>query len=293
MHPLPSRALSVTRRLALAAAASAIVHCTIGCGDNRTSPAGHPGYVAPDAAPLSCVPDLDGVLRAGELPTVYDTPEQFLINPAGSQRPVDVAGVVSSVGVRTWSFGVDFADDQTLTVTVSHVQQKWYAGSFPSGQFVSAQDAGGTIEGVYRRDDAGVYLLGLASATEKPPEGKTLLVYDAPIPVAKLPLAPGASWVAAGTITGGVIRGLPYAGKDTYEVTDDAVGRLVTHSYTFEQVHRLRTAVTVSPSAGKVIARKQVAFFSECIGEVLRATSRDGETNADFTVAAELRRLGL
>ena len=263
------------------------------CGDDKTGPsAGHDAYVAPDVAPLSCAPDLDGTLTAGELPTVYDVPAQYLINPAGKDRAVDVAGVLSGA-TRTWSFGVDFADDQALSVTATHLVGKWYATSFPEGQFVTPEDAGATLEAIYRRDDAGVYLLGIASSSEGPPEGKTLIAYQKAILVAKLPLAPGASWISSSDVIGGTIRGLPYAGKDTYEVTDDAIGRLVTHDYTFDQVHRVRTKVTVSPSAGKAVVRRQVSFFTECLGEVVRAVSKDDEPSEDFTDAAELRRLGM
>jgi hypothetical protein len=31
----------------------------------------------------------------------------------------------------------------------------------------------------------------------------------------------------------------------------------------------------------------------ECFGEVMRATSKTGEKNEDFTVASEIRRFGL
>ena len=285
----------MNRRQNKLAVASSMALCVAmaACGDDKTGPsAGHDAYVAPDVAPLSCAPDLDGTLTAVELPTVIDTPARYLINPAGKDRTVDVAGATSGAA-HTWSFGIDFADDQTLSVTATRLAGKWYATSFPDGQFVTPQDAGNTLEAIYRRDDAGVYLLGIASTAEAPPEGKTLVVYQKAILVAKLPLAPGASWISSSDVTGATIRGLPYAGKDTYEVTDDAIGKLVTHDFTFDQVHRVRTKVTVSPSAGKAVVRRQVSFFTECLGEVVRAVSRDDEPSEDFTNAAELRRLGM
>jgi hypothetical protein len=57
-------------------------------------------------------------------------------------------------------------------------------------------------------------------------------------------------------------------------------------------VHRVRTKVTVEPTVGATVVRRQTSFFAECFGEVARVTSADGETNEDFTSAAELRRLG-
>ncbi|MGZ3477278.1 MAG: hypothetical protein ACXWUG_27430, partial [Polyangiales bacterium] len=68
---------------------------------------------------------------------------------------------------------------------------------------------------------------------------------------------------------------------------------LVLHDFTFDQVHRVRTKVTVAPSAGGMpTSKRQVGFVAECFGEVVRATSKNDEPNPDFTTAVELRRLG-
>jgi hypothetical protein len=215
----------------------------------------------------------------------------YLENPAGKTRTVDVAG--STVGgVLTWNFGSDYADDGVISVVVTNLTGKWYAASFPTGQFVTPQDAAHTLEAIYKRDDGGVYLLGIVSTDQAPAEGQTLLVYDTPILVAKFPMSAGVSWVSASTVTNGKVRNLPYAGKDTYEVTDDGIGRLVLHSFTFESVHRVRTKVTISPSAGKNAVTRQVSYFAECYGELTRVVSQTDEPNADFTTAAELRRFG-
>jgi hypothetical protein len=281
--------LPMLRRLPTLTLAS--VSLLMGCGTNVT-PAGHDAYVGGETAALQCAPDLDGVLTAKELPTVFDTPVSYLENPAGKTRTVDVVGVTSKTGAITWDFGADYADDGVLSVTVTTLAGKWYAASFPTGQFVTPQDAAHTLEAIYRRDDAGVYLLGLASTAEKPGEGQTLIAYDVGIIVAKFPMTAGSSWVAKGNVINGKIRGLPYAGADTYEVSDDAVGRLILHDFTFDSVHRVRTKVTVSPSAGANLVTRQVSFFAECFGEIARAVSQNNEPNADFTTAAELRRLG-
>jgi hypothetical protein len=50
--------------------------------------------------------------------------------------------------------------------------------------------------------------------------------------------------------------------------------------------------VTVEPAVGAAVVRHQTAFFSECFAEVARATSENDEPSADFSEAAELRRLG-
>lgn len=260
------------------------------CGDNQTPPS-RGKYVGGDATPLACAPNLDGRVDASELAPAVDVNVGYLINPLGKERPVDVVGTVDG-GKRTFRFDLDYADDQKLDVKASAVAGKWYAESFPTAGFVAPLDAAGTLDGIYRHDDAGVHLLGIASKVESPPEGKTLLVYAAPVTVFRFPLVAGSKWVSTGTVTNGTIRGLPYAGKDVYEVEDDATGTLVLHDFTFDQVHRVRTKVTVSPSVGPVTMRRQVSFIAECFGEVVRVVSKNDEPSADFTVATELRRLG-
>jgi hypothetical protein len=52
--------------------------------------------------------------------------------------------------------------------------------------------------------------------------------------------------------------------------------------------------VTTTFSAGGAPQiNRQVSFLSECFGEVGRASSQPGETNDNFTTAAEQRRLGM
>ena len=108
----------------------------------------------------------------------------------------------------------------------------------------------------------------------------------------QFPVVVGQSFVSSGEITSGVAFGLPYAGRDTYEVDVDAEGAIDLLQYSFDQVLRVRTTVTVEPAVGAAVTKKQVSFYAECFAEVARVTSQDGETNDDFTEAAELRRLG-
>jgi hypothetical protein len=75
-------------------------------------------------------------------------------------------------------------------------------------------------------------------------------------------------------------------------VSVDAIGQIDLLQYTFEEVHRVRTKVTVEPAVGASVVRFQTSFFAECFAEVARAVSADGATSADVTEAAELRRLG-
>jgi hypothetical protein len=158
---------------------------------------------------------------------------------------------------------------------------------------VAPLDAAGTLQAIYSHDETALWLLGMASAEADPPQGRTLVVYDAPVAAYRFPLEPGATWVAVGEIRDATILGLPYAGRDVYEVSDDALGRLELADLSFTQAHRIRTRITSEPVVGASVSRRIVSFMVECFGEVARAQSRDGEVLEDFTTAVEVRRLGL
>ncbi|MBI4701349.1 MAG: hypothetical protein HY744_09355 [Deltaproteobacteria bacterium] len=276
----------MSRRLALLFI-SALALC--GCGENRTAAPRDP-YTGPE--PLACVPNLDGRIDSAEIQAAIDVTVTYLVSPSGTERPVDVAGKDAGEGRRSWDWSTDFADDQIARVTPRRLGAQWYVQSFPAGQFVTAADAAGRIESIFRQDGEALWLLGLASREEDPPEGKTLLVYQQPVAALRFPVAPGTSYVSTGVVENGTALGLPYAGKDVYEVTADALGELVLPQIEFGEVHRVRTHAALEPAVGKSTTRRQVSFFAECFAEVARAVGRDGEKQADFTTAAELWRLG-
>jgi hypothetical protein len=261
------------------------------CGDNVTEVPDRADWTG-EAATIPCLPNLDGEIYEPELPTALGIPIHYRVSPDGAEREVNLSGVVED-GTRVWDWGTDDASDARLTVQAAPLAGHWYDSSFPGGQFVLPVDAGGSLEGVYERDVSGLYLLGLASAAESPAEGQTLVVYTQRIATLEFPIRPGESWQSSSTITGATIRGLPYAGYDTYDVEVDAFGRLRLPDLTFTQVHRVRTSLTEIPVVGFPRTVKQVSFVAECFGEVARATSRDGELTENFTTAAEVRRLGL
>jgi hypothetical protein len=268
-----------------------IVLALLSCGDNKTPQPTHPPYEAGALPQLSCIPNLDGQIDSSELQPALDNPVHYLVSPAGTTRTVDLAGTVDAQGHQVWDFGSDYADDQVATITATGIVGKWYAASFPSATFVAPFDAGDTVEAVYANNATAIVLLGLASRDATGPGGQTLLVYAPPIALYEFPLRVGVSYTSVGTITNGMLRGLPYAGTDTYDIAVDASGELTLEAYTFTQVLRVRTTATVAPSAGQSIVTRQTSFFFECFGEIARATSEIGETNDNFTTAAELRRL--
>ncbi len=265
----------------------------LACGDNQTHPS--PAAYTADAAvtPLACVPNLDGRIDPSEFGFAVGVPVSYLVSPQGVTRTVNVAGSADAQGHLTWDWSLSYADDQLARIAAQPLAGKWYASSFPNGQYVVAFDAADTVEAVYSQDSQATLLHGLASTDPSPPAGQTLLVYGQPIALYQFPMSPGSAWTASGTVTNGMLRGLPYAGTDTYDTKDDATGTLVLPDLTFTQAHRVRTTLTNQPAVGQTSTLKQVSFIFECFGEVGRATSQTNEPNDDFTTATEVRRLGI
>jgi hypothetical protein len=247
----------------------------------------YPAPDAGDAGPLTCLPNLDGVIDASELPVSIGTPVSYLVSTPGT---VDLTGQTDSAGNFGWDFSAAYASDVTVTIAASTLDGKWYQSSFPGGQWAAPIDVNDTVEGVYAADSSAIYLQGIASTNQNPASKRTLVVYGTPVALYRFPMKPGSSWISTGTITGGVLDGLPYAGTDTYDVADVALGEVDLHDYLFAQAHRVKTTVTVTPSAGEAVVTRQSSFFFECFGEIVRATSKPNETNDDFTDAAEVRR---
>jgi hypothetical protein len=266
--------------------------CLAACGENRTYP-DRQAYEPAAVPALTCLPNLDGKLEASELKAALGVSVSLLVSPAQVHRSVDLNGGTDAQGHRVWDLATDYADDQVAKLSAAALTGQWFAASFPNGQYVVPVDLGGSVLGVYSDDGNNLLLHGVASRVENPPEGKTLLAYQQPIALYRYPLEVGKSWVSAGEIRNATLRGLPYAGRDTYEVSIDQAGRLELPDLTFTQALRSKTHVTLEPVAGPTISRRQVSWLFECFGEVARAVSLDNETNEDFTTTSELRRLGL
>ena len=263
-----------------------------GCSTNQTHPE-RDRYVPGDPTPLGCTPNLDGQIDASELTPAVGVPVSYLVSPAGSMPTVDVAGRVDDEGRRVWDWSLDDGTDQLATLEARTLDGQWFADSFPGGELVTPLDAGGRTVGVYIHDERALWILGIASVDREPSEGQTLVVYDEPVPLYRFPIAPGDEHVAVGEVRDATLRGLPYAGRDVYEVRVDAVGRLELPDLGFDQVHRVRTRVTAEPAAGMPVSQRQVSYLFECFGEVARATSQPNETEENFTTASEVRRLAL
>lgn len=263
------------------------------CGDPL--PENQPDYQAYEPTqpePLDCVPNLDGRLEASELTPQVGVPVRYLVSPAAQTRSVDLEGRSRASGRKVWDWSERIPSDREAIIEAERVDEQWFADDFPSGAFVVPFDLGESTRAIYTRDEQALKLHGIVSTEQDPPEGRTLLVYDSPVELYRFPIEPGKQWVSTGVVNDATLRGVPYAGRDIYEVEVAAMGSLILPNITFDEAHKVNTKVTVQPAAGQSVSTRQTSFLFECFGEVARATSQEGEQDPNFTTATEVRRFG-
>jgi hypothetical protein len=271
------RTLPIAILLTLTAAA--------GCaGTDNITPL--PPTPTPPSPATDCVPNLNGVITAAQMQPALGITEFFYVTTAN--QPVELDSNQGS-----WNLSGSVANDAGFPLEATSLAGKWYATSFPTGQFTAFIDAAGTTEGIYSADDSGIYLLGSASTQQAPASGEVLLPYTTPVALYQFPLTVGATWTSTGMVTDGIFDGIPYAGVDTYVVTVDSEGSLVLPQMTFTQVLRVRTDVAVHPDVGVVSTKTLDSYLFQCLGEVARATGVLDDPTQDFTTASEIRVLGL
>jgi hypothetical protein len=242
----------------------------------------------PQDAAVSCRGNLDGVITRDEVVFVPGVEVRYTINPSGTAATVDVNGGTLPDGRSAWDFSDPSGD--RVSLVLSDVTGQWYAPQFPTAQYASRLDPRTPLLGVYQASADRVDLLGAVAEDEAT---GTQLRYDTPVALLRFPLALGASWVADGNVTDGMVEHTPVASQDHYEVSVDAEGEVRVAALTFARALRVHVEVTQHFPAGPGNRRIQYLWMVECYGEVARITSRDGEVDPNFTDAAEFRRLSL
>jgi len=285
--------------------AVALALSLVGCDDENLTWPDAGSYESSAQAPLACIPNLDGQVEAYEMAPTLNQLASYRVSPqlpADSQdgRLVDLLGTVDDTGRRIWDWSAADSSDRNADLAATPLAGKWYADSFPGGEFTLPADAGGRLETVYSHGEDALRVYGVASTEPDPPEGRTLLVYETPVVFLPFPLTLGQSWTQTGVVRNGTLQGLsPWSQDDVYEATVDAAGELRLPDFTFTQVLRLYTKVTIKPKAGARdgYTQHQYSYIFECFGEVARATSPlvydpELDPGKDFSVAREVRRLG-
>lgn len=235
-----------------------------------------------DAALPGCVPNFDGMIERKEVPLQAGLKATYRV---AADVDVSTAGTTNS-GARTWDFSIATTKDENVLVETVALTGKWYAGKFGGATYATKLRASSSLEGVFETGAGSIALRGVAS----PDDGlyRTELTNDPPVAVLAFPVTLGKTWTEETTVTG-LAQGVFSTYSEKYESNVDAKGTLKTPLGTFEV---LRVRVLLTRTIGWVPTRiRTFAFVSECFGTVATVTSRDNESDVDFTRAAELRRI--
>lgn len=243
------------------------------------APDGGPTIDAPSGA---CMPDHDGVIARDEIPLAAGRSATFRI---ATDATVATAGMLQPDGQRRWDLAVALAGDGDRDVVLAAPTGAWWAGDFPAATYATPLSASSDLLGVFAVDATRVRLLGVVSPTGG--AARTEVTYDPAVDVLQLPLATDATWTVDTTATG-VVSGVIAGYTEHYDYAVDAVGTLATPYGEFPVV---RMAVDFEQNAGVITTRRSFAFLAECFGTVATIVSQDYESGAEFTDAAEVRRL--
>ncbi len=269
----PRRWSSLGRRLLAWGCAASVV----GVAACAADPGADAGASGPAMGPLSlCLPDLDGTLSAAEARGYVGAKARVLVAAAPLAQMPDLEGVVDSAGRRVVDWR-DQRDGVEQEMAVADGGAGWWAAEWPDLGADLAMPLNGdqTLLGLYKQDAAGLWLLAIVSATANPARGRTLIRYEAPLPVLRTPLRAGDAWTAT-IATSGTLDGLPWQGIDAWQVRATAGGRLELPDFSAGPTLRVRTEVEVRSLLGPTARRTQISWMFECMGELGRATLDGG-----------------
>jgi hypothetical protein len=250
-----------------------------------------PDTGAEDPWTWDCTSDDDGAITTAELPWATGVSVPYRANAAGSTVPVAPEGT-SEDGATTWDFS---ASPGPLEVDFDLLDPAglWCAASFPEASYAAPLFAHEPdLLGFVQVEEDRFSLLGLASREQIPAAGQTLVVYDTPIEVYRLPLGLGDAWTASASFHDAVILGVANQGTEEYAFTVDRQGTLLLPGYSMERALRMRVEVsqTFAVTTGENPLRTvRFLYIKECLGELVRIVSLPGETGETFGEASELR----
>ncbi|HTM21487.1 MAG TPA: hypothetical protein VL172_13295, partial [Kofleriaceae bacterium] len=162
----------------------------------------------------------------------------------------------------------------------------WWADDFPGASYAARLSQRQELLGVFELTGTALLLRGVVS----PEAGlyRTELTYDPAVRVLAFPIDPDDTWSDTATVSG-LAQGVYSIYTEAYQSDVDASGDAVTPYGSFP-VLRVRVELTRTVGAA-VVTNRTYLFVSECYGTVATVVSNDYEPDAEFTQAAELRRL--
>jgi len=281
---------------------------------------------APDAGPLPpCQADHDGVITKDALPVVLGAKATFLV---ARNVTVNTVGTQQTDGTFVWDLSGALNGDEEVEFSPTSIAGQWFEPGFPGAEFTLRMAGGAETLGVLQGTVDGLLLHGMADPVESATATNVKYLKDdfsgdpGPVVSVAYPVQTGATWTSAGILEGdydgdyyhcdslGGMACEPYPNcciKHVYTSTADKVGKVVTPLGTFDVV-RIKnvvdfyvylcfvwgngtTCATGVLGAVPFKTLRSYAFVSECFGTVASIVAQDGETEEEFTTAAEVRRL--
>lgn len=237
----------------------------------------------------SCTPNSDGMIERDQVPLRAGLQATFRV---AEDVEVDTAGTTQG-GTRTWDFTGDYPGDSAEIIELQSVEGKWFASDYPEADYAMKLAGDSEELGVFRTTDTELQLLGVVS----PEDGATTtnISYDPPVTVLQFPLEKGETWQTETEATGthetwSPVTPISY--DETYTNEVDAEGTVRTPYGTLEDVLRVRTKLERSGSVSTVPfgTIRTFSFVDECFGTIVTIRSNQGESEKEFSEAAELRR---
>lgn len=251
-----------------------------GAGDSTADDGGRDSS-AGDAGG-GCTPDHDGIITRAEVPLRAGLRANFL---GATGVDFDTRGAMSG-GERVWDLSGDFTGDRTVLVETRDPSGEWFSGDFAGASYVTELSLTEDLLGVFEIGDAALTLRGVVS----PSDGltRTNLDNSPPVTVLDFPLQEGKTWSTDTTVSG-LALGVASFYTERYDSAVDQRGTLITPFGRFD-VLRVRTELT--RTVGLVVTHvTSYAFVSECFGTVATMTGEAGDTGAELSRLAEVRRL--
>jgi hypothetical protein len=235
----------------------------------------------PDALAASCTFNGDGTIARSEEQFTVGLGALFAVNAPSTTVPVNLVAQNN-----TWDFSAAVSGeakqfDQLVTPT-----GQWWASDFTGATYGERIDDGQQAFGVFRVNGDKLEMMGVVS--DQGGLTRTELTYTTPIVVLQFPLAVGNTWTSESDVSG-VASGIAFFAHEKYVFTVDKRGTTKVPAASFDTL-RIKMAYTQTYGA-LVTTRISYLHMAECYGAVARVRSQDNETSADFTQAAEYRRL--
>lgn len=236
-----------------------------------------------DTGSSSCTPNHNGKVERDE---VILRPGLHATFRVATDVAVDTRGVEQSDGSRVWDLSGQLDGDHSVLVELRSLDGTWYNPEFPDADYASKLADSEDELGVFGTDDQGLYLHGVVTSEDD--WTRTELAYDPPATILEFPIEQGATWTSDSDVSGWYLGGY-WTADEEYQSQVDAHGTLKTPFGDFE-VLRVRTDRTRTVGFS-VTTQITYSFVAECFGTVATISSKENEDEAEFSEAAEVRRL--